>query len=210
MRKQLRLEQSFACDEDWNAMPGDSQRRHCAECNRTLVNLSKLTEIEAYAIAQKELKTGHFCCVFEIEDGRIHFAAAPSRVPNLVRAAALSLPLFAACESEEPSANAAVVEAVRAEAVAEEVENSEGHATEVGAASLSRSDRDASTDSNPGKDMAERKARTEAAKSLYFEVFVEDGHTKSNGDIYLMQKHRADRILRPHRRSVSMGIFIER
>ncbi len=200
MRKQLRLEQSFACDEDWNAMPGDSRRRHCAECNRTLVNLSKLTEIEAYRIAQKELKTGHFCCVFEIEDGRIHFAAAPSRVPNLVRAAALSLPLLAACESEEPSVNAAVVEAVRAEAVAGDVENSEVHATEEGA----------STDSNPGKAMAERKARTEAAKSLYFEVFVEDGHTKPYCDVELMQRPQVDRILQPHHRTVSMGMFIER
>jgi len=212
MRKRLRLEQAFACDEDWDAMPGDSKRRHCAECDRTLVNLSKLTEIEAYAFAQKELKTDHFCCVFEIEDDRIRFESAPTRIPNLVRVAALSLPLLAACESPGSSANTEeVVQAIGAEPLLKEVDDSKGQEAEVAAAALHRSESDASAtpDTVTVEDMAEREARADSAKSLYFEIFVEDGHAKPIGDIEIIQRHRDLDSRRHHKPKVSMGIFIE-
>ena len=35
------------CSEDWSAMTGDDRAKHCAKCEKTVYNLSELTEDEA-------------------------------------------------------------------------------------------------------------------------------------------------------------------
>lgn len=40
------------CDEDWDAMDGDEQRRFCGKCQRHVVDLSAMTRCEADATLQ--------------------------------------------------------------------------------------------------------------------------------------------------------------
>lgn len=98
--KVLKLDQTFACSEDWNAMDGDARRRHCAQCDRHLVNFSKFTEKQALRMLKQELQEDELCGVFNIRDGRILFQPEPIRFRNLSAAAvavSLSLPLLGAC-----------------------------------------------------------------------------------------------------------------
>lgn len=106
MKKPLRLEHTFACDEDWDAMPGNAKRRHCSECDRHLLNLSEFTERQAHSLATQMAEKGEFCAVFDLDGDRILFQPEPpSRIPRFVTAAALTLPLMAACE-DAPRATA--------------------------------------------------------------------------------------------------------
>jgi len=106
MRKPIRLEHTFACDVGWENLDGDGKQRHCSQCDRHLHNLSLYTEREAYRIAKGLMKEETFCAVFELEGDRIKFQPeTPSRIPKFVGAAALALPLLAACdERSKPEA----------------------------------------------------------------------------------------------------------
>jgi hypothetical protein len=78
------LAMGFQCSEDWNAMPGDARTRHCARCDRQVVNLSARTEAGAtLALAAAPRPCVRFATT---ADGHVRFR--PSRLPRLVAAVA--------------------------------------------------------------------------------------------------------------------------
>lgn len=69
--KPLKIDHTFPCDKDWEEMAGESAHRHCAQCDRNVVNLSRYTEAVAYqkALELAQAESGEFCAVFERENG---------------------------------------------------------------------------------------------------------------------------------------------
>jgi hypothetical protein len=142
--KTLKLRHTFACDEDWDSMPGSDRRKHCAQCDRHLVNFSQFTEKEAFKIAAEQLNDGEFCGVFEVRGNEILFKPEPvSRsLKTSVAAAALSLPLLMGCEekAESPSAQGAQMAQTAQSSPNEpadlKVEEAEAQPKEVGAAAM--------------------------------------------------------------------------
>jgi len=94
------------CDEDWDNMAGDAQRRHCARCDRPVVNLSMLTLDEARRVLTA---LGPAPCTNAVvdENGLAQLRATPyvplgtARSParHLVAGAALTLVLASASAS---------------------------------------------------------------------------------------------------------------
>jgi hypothetical protein len=79
------------CGEDWDRMPGDTQRRFCAVCRKHVHNLSAMTEPQAEAT----YASGEVCIRYELD--------AAGRVVHLPALAALGLALSApAFASPEP------------------------------------------------------------------------------------------------------------
>jgi hypothetical protein len=98
--KVIELEQTVACHEDWDKMTGDEKSRVFARCSHTIVNFSEYTERQAVKLVHKELKSGDFCGVFEVMEGRIIFEPEPIKFRNLKAAAlaiSLTLPAMAGC-----------------------------------------------------------------------------------------------------------------
>jgi hypothetical protein len=78
------LHMEFRCSEDWGAMPGDARTRHCAKCDRQVVNLSAHSELGARLVLAG---TRRPCVRFAAApDGRVRFR--PSRLVRLVAAVA--------------------------------------------------------------------------------------------------------------------------
>ena len=180
--KPLELIQTFACDEDWDAMPGDRKQRHCGSCDKHLLDLSQFTEREAYKLAQKQLADGEFCAVFQMVDGRLVFRAeTPNR--SLFGAAAavavLSLPL--GCDSQAPAPTAQEVQEPQASservvdtqtspeptngAAAIPVVSSEAELPEACAELTPEEERYV-------RELEDRDARSELAKSTLFKVLT--------------------------------------
>ena len=98
------------CHADWGEMTGDSTRRHCAQCDKSVHNLSDMTEPEAQAV----LKQPNVCVRFQAStDGQIRFQ---SRRRFLVAAAAttITLPAAAAVAPIQDAAPSSLVAAARA------------------------------------------------------------------------------------------------
>ncbi|MEZ4460504.1 MAG: hypothetical protein R3E66_12420 [bacterium] len=99
--KKLSLEHTFVCDMDWDTMPGNDTHRHCENCNRTIVNFSKMTEKQAYKLVSKMLEEDEMCGLFEVDGDRILFEPEPiSRATKLAAAAAVVLPLMGGCDDQ--------------------------------------------------------------------------------------------------------------
>lgn len=64
------------CGESWAAMEGDERQRHCKVCQKSVYNLSSMTEAEGLALlAEKE---GHLCVRFRRrKDGTIITSDCP-------------------------------------------------------------------------------------------------------------------------------------
>ncbi len=101
------------CDADWDAMSGDDRKRFCLSCTKHVHNLSEMDRHEA-----KELlsNTSNLCVQYASgSDGEIYFKDSTNPVWRLHRqvegakrllAAALLIPLAAACDAPEQSPNA--------------------------------------------------------------------------------------------------------
>ena len=56
---------SYVCPIDWNNMRGDERERFCAKCQRTVTNLSLLTEAQREALlAQERANPGSVCVAY--------------------------------------------------------------------------------------------------------------------------------------------------
>jgi hypothetical protein len=85
------------CDRDWDSMPGDERRRHCANCDRDVLNLSALTESEAAGLLAET--RGPVCVRYRSDAASGEIAFRPARPRGLARharAAALAAALLAA------------------------------------------------------------------------------------------------------------------
>lgn len=61
--KHIQISIPKPCSEDWNKMSKNEKGRHCAACNTTVVDFTKMSdeEIKNYFIERKNIKTcGHF------------------------------------------------------------------------------------------------------------------------------------------------------
>ncbi len=100
--KPLKIDHTFSCVKDWDEMAGESANRHCAQCDRNVVNLSRYTEAVAYqkALELAQTESGEFCAVFECVGDKIIFQPEPVHrsMKSSVAAAALTLPLLFGCE----------------------------------------------------------------------------------------------------------------
>jgi hypothetical protein len=98
-RKQLPIASS--CGEDWDAMRGDEQRRHCERCAHDVVNLSAMTEPEARALFASRPKAATLCVRYRSDSGgRVQFrpdgsgrsdARLARRAPSLAAAGLASM-----------------------------------------------------------------------------------------------------------------------
>lgn len=85
-----RLPVLHPCDQDWSRMSGTRERRHCAACDRDVLDLSAMRA--AAAIDALIARGGQACVRYRIDaDGEIEFAPPPPRRPGPVAAAALAL-----------------------------------------------------------------------------------------------------------------------
>lgn len=73
------------CSADWWAMKGDERERHCASCDKSVYNISKLTRDEAEAFLRE--KSGAGACVrfYMRKDGTILTADCPVGVKQVSR-----------------------------------------------------------------------------------------------------------------------------
>jgi len=78
------------CDQSWEAMSGTGAQRHCAACDRDVLDLSAMPA-EA-AIDALIARDGRTCIRYRTDAvGEIQFAKPPPRRPNPVAVAALAL-----------------------------------------------------------------------------------------------------------------------
>jgi hypothetical protein len=101
----------FFCDVDyWTQMDGDERERLCRQCERQVVNLSAMTEVEAKRFLDT-LHEQHVCLHAEVDDDGFAIFAAPKppvraarSVRNTIAATALTLPmLLAGCDVSSSS-----------------------------------------------------------------------------------------------------------
>jgi hypothetical protein len=65
------------CTEDWSRMRGDERAKHCAKCEKTVYNLSEMTEDEAKALILG--RRGDMCVTFyRRADGTLATAQCPT------------------------------------------------------------------------------------------------------------------------------------
>lgn len=87
------------CDEEWSEMRREAGGRHCAACDRTVVDVTRATAAELTAKAMLFGRDGHFCGQARVnEEGIVELRVprAPARRSvrrTLAVATALSLPL---------------------------------------------------------------------------------------------------------------------
>lgn len=106
-----------SCGESWESMPGDARTRHCARCDRDVINLATMTPRQIDALLAKP---GPLPCMraVTLQDGSLLAAEeirAP-RFPKLLAAAACSLAAIssasvsatASAQDSRPSAQAAL------------------------------------------------------------------------------------------------------
>lgn len=61
------------CGEDWDAMTGDEQRRHCEHCAKNVTDLSQMTEDDATSFLQGSIDQ-NVCVRYSCDkDGRVRF-----------------------------------------------------------------------------------------------------------------------------------------
>lgn len=65
-----RLNIPTPCREDWEAMDGDAQRRHCAACACAVVHLSSMTRSDALDTLDAARAEGRGLCVRVQRDAR--------------------------------------------------------------------------------------------------------------------------------------------
>lgn len=71
-----RVQVASPCDADWSAMTGDAHRRHCAECDKHVYDLSSLTREQAEALLEEH--EGSLCIRFyRRADGTVLTADCP-------------------------------------------------------------------------------------------------------------------------------------
>ena len=67
------------CSQSWGAMAGDNRKRFCGECQKTVHDLSALTQAEAESLVQTVGSDGHLPCVqfYRRADGTVLTADSP-------------------------------------------------------------------------------------------------------------------------------------
>jgi hypothetical protein len=82
------------CSESWDAMTGDSKRRHCDSCNHSVEFISEMTKSEANSLI--ELKNGKRLCVrYKVNSfGEIIFKPESALVSRIWQRASLILATF--------------------------------------------------------------------------------------------------------------------
>lgn len=93
-------------------MTGGGSKRHCAQCDKHLVNLSLLTEKAAHAFVQSQSAEGSFCAMFEYKGDAILFKPEPIQrtLKTSIATAVLGLPLLVGCPDESPPSVAKAIE----------------------------------------------------------------------------------------------------
>lgn len=108
------------CQEDWDAMDGDSRRRHCAACDREVVNLSAHSRAEAEAIVAGRPAGQRLCVRYGVDAaGAVQFRRAPLipaamllRARRLALGAGLATAALAGCTPAGPVSGAVAARAL--------------------------------------------------------------------------------------------------
>jgi hypothetical protein len=105
-RPSVELKIAKPCSESWEAMDGDSRVRHCAACDRDVLNLASMTPANIEAIFAKG---GPLPCmrVVRLEDGGLLTAQVAPRASVLTRlvaaiSATIMVPVVAAQTAQSP------------------------------------------------------------------------------------------------------------
>lgn len=121
MPKSLSIRVASPCSERWADMRPRGDGRHCERCEKTVVDLSRMTRAQAEAVVRG--RTGELCVrIAEDDRGQLVFRAEPKRLPVLGPMALAGL--LAAC-APEPSAEPAVADETE-EALEPDVAESDG------------------------------------------------------------------------------------
>jgi hypothetical protein len=71
-----RLPIANPCGQDWSTMRPDGGGRHCARCDKTVVDLSAMTEAQARTLVARTRRP--LCVRYRADaSGEVHFRAAP-------------------------------------------------------------------------------------------------------------------------------------
>ena len=102
----------FTCDQRWEDLAPRGQGRHCAKCDRVVVDLARLTKRQAQPYLQEP---GRHCVRLAIrgDTGEVLFRPEPPRIAGVVLAAAVA----AGCTSTpaiEPASAASIPDALAA------------------------------------------------------------------------------------------------
>ncbi len=91
-------------------MTGDDRQRHCAACQRDIVDMSTMTETQAHAhVSERLANREELCVLFRQSDGRLKFAPEQVSKPRqAIAAAALTLGLSVGCDSRQAETPSAV------------------------------------------------------------------------------------------------------
>src|SRR4051812_18662002 len=104
MAKPLPIQVASACSEDWAAMRPSGDGRHCGQCDKTVIDLSRMTRSQA----ERRIRAGgrgEMCVrLAEDERGEAVFRSERRRLPLLSPLAFAGL--LAAC-APEPAPEAA-------------------------------------------------------------------------------------------------------
>ena len=65
------------CHENWNDMTGDERSRHCAQCNKSVYNLSEMTEDEAIALLESRGQKETCVRIYRRLDGTVITSDCP-------------------------------------------------------------------------------------------------------------------------------------
>jgi hypothetical protein len=107
--RHLHLAITEPCAEEWDAMTGSSERRHCARCDKHVIALSEMTPEEADTLVRSSKPHSLCLRVEHDEDGTVLFRERPETTVKsrpIVRLAVGASLLVAACGKPEPPAPA--------------------------------------------------------------------------------------------------------
>jgi hypothetical protein len=85
--ERLKIDFPQPCPESWDAMPREGRNRHCAQCSKTIHDLSRHTVREVDFL----LRSGEEVCARGLVDKRGHVVLKPSRRAKLRRVLAAAL-----------------------------------------------------------------------------------------------------------------------
>src|SRR5206468_1218476 len=96
------------CSQSWDAMAGDSRRRHCAECSKTVHNLARMSRRDVELLAMAVACGEEVCArVTKREDGLLVTLEGGQRAglrAGLMLSAAMMTGQAVAQSSNEPTA----------------------------------------------------------------------------------------------------------
>jgi hypothetical protein len=129
--KSLSIRVASPCSERWADMRPRGDGRHCERCEKTVVDLSRMTRGQAEALVRS--RTGELCVrIAEDDRGQLVFRAEPKRLPVLGPMALAGL--LAACASP-PSAEPVVADETE-EALEPDLGESDGAGLDASSASF--------------------------------------------------------------------------